>query len=85
MLKAAVRRKFDMIAAWSVDRLGHSLQDLASFLGETQGCRRRFVSAPAGTRHLDAIGPGSLPNVRGLCRIRGRDDTRPDTRRACPG
>ena len=34
MLKAAVHRKFDMIAAWSVDRLGRSLQDLVAFLGE---------------------------------------------------
>lgn len=30
----ATRRKFDLIAAWSVDRLGRSLQDLVSFLGE---------------------------------------------------
>ena len=34
MLKAAVHRKFDMIAAWSVYRLGRSLQDLVGFLGE---------------------------------------------------
>ena len=34
MLQAAVRRKFEMIAAWSVDRLGRSLQDLVAFLGE---------------------------------------------------
>jgi DNA invertase Pin-like site-specific DNA recombinase len=34
MLKAAVHRKFDMIAAWSVDRLGRSLQDLVAFLSE---------------------------------------------------
>jgi DNA invertase Pin-like site-specific DNA recombinase len=34
MLKAAVHRKFDMIAAWSVDPLGRSLQDLVAFLGE---------------------------------------------------
>ena len=34
MLKAAVHRKFDMIAAWSVDRLGRSLQDLVGFLAE---------------------------------------------------
>jgi len=34
MLKAALRRKFDMIAAWSVDRLGRSLQDLVAFLSE---------------------------------------------------
>ena len=33
--KAATRREVDMIAAWSVDRLGRSLQDLVGFLGET--------------------------------------------------
>src|SRR5438552_16546478 len=32
--KAIVRGKFDIVAAWSVDRLGRSLQDLVSFLGE---------------------------------------------------
>jgi DNA invertase Pin-like site-specific DNA recombinase len=29
-----VRGKFDVVAAWSVDRLGRSLQDLVGFLGE---------------------------------------------------
>jgi len=28
------RREFDQVAAWSVDRLGRSLQDLVTFLGE---------------------------------------------------
>jgi DNA invertase Pin-like site-specific DNA recombinase len=37
LLKAATRRQFDMIAAWSVDRLGRSLQDLVAFLGEIHG------------------------------------------------
>ena len=32
MLKDAVRRKFDMLAAWSVDRLGRSLPDLVNAL-----------------------------------------------------
>ncbi len=31
-LKDAVRRKFDLVAAWSVDRLGRSLADLATFM-----------------------------------------------------
>ena len=31
---AAVRRKFDVIMAWSVDRLGRSLQDLVTLLSE---------------------------------------------------
>ncbi len=33
----ATRRRFDVIAAWSVDRLGRSLQDLVAFLGDTHG------------------------------------------------
>ena len=34
LLKDAARREFDMVAAWSVDRLGRSLQDLVGFLNE---------------------------------------------------
>ena len=34
MLNAAVRREFEMVAAWSVDRLGRSLQDLLRTLTE---------------------------------------------------
>ena len=34
MCKAAVRKDFELIAAWSVDRLGRSLQHLVTFLGE---------------------------------------------------
>jgi DNA invertase Pin-like site-specific DNA recombinase len=32
--KDAARRRFDMIVAWSVDRLGRSLRDLVAFLSE---------------------------------------------------
>lgn len=34
LCKDATRRKFDMVMAWSVDRLGRSLQDLVGFLSE---------------------------------------------------
>src|SRR5438477_187421 len=37
LCRAMVRREFDLVAAWSVDRLGRSLQDLVAFLGEVQG------------------------------------------------
>jgi len=37
MCQALGRREFDLIAAWSVDRLGRSLQDLVTFLGELHG------------------------------------------------
>jgi DNA invertase Pin-like site-specific DNA recombinase len=35
--KAITRRKIHVVAAWSVDRLGRSLQDLVAFLGELNG------------------------------------------------
>jgi DNA invertase Pin-like site-specific DNA recombinase len=34
LLKDATRRQFDIVMAWSVDRLGRSLQDLVTFLGD---------------------------------------------------
>ena len=34
LCKAIMRRDIDIVAAWSVDRLGRSLQDLVGFLGE---------------------------------------------------
>jgi DNA invertase Pin-like site-specific DNA recombinase len=34
LLKDAARKRFDLIASWSVDRLGRSLQDLVAFLSE---------------------------------------------------
>jgi len=34
MLQGVVRKDFDLIAAWSVDRLGRSLQHLLAFLSE---------------------------------------------------
>jgi DNA invertase Pin-like site-specific DNA recombinase len=36
LLKAIARRQVDMVAAWSVDRLGRSLRDLVSMLSDLQ-------------------------------------------------
>ena len=36
LLRAVARKEFDMVAAWSVDRLGRSLQDLIGFLNDLQ-------------------------------------------------
>ena len=38
--KAIARREIDIVAAWSVDRLGRSLPDLVAFLSDiqAQGC-----------------------------------------------
>jgi DNA invertase Pin-like site-specific DNA recombinase len=39
LCRAATRREFDMVMAWSVDRLGRSLQDLVGFLSEIHSLR----------------------------------------------
>jgi DNA invertase Pin-like site-specific DNA recombinase len=40
LLKDATRGKFDIVAAWSVDRLGRSLQDLIGFLSDLHAAGR---------------------------------------------
>ena len=54
MHKDATRRKFDIVMAWSVDRLGRSLQDLIGFLSE--------LHASAST--LSCISRASTPRRR---------------------
>src|SRR5215469_9785736 len=39
LCKDAARRKFDMVAAWSVDRLSRSLHDLTIFLSDLHGLK----------------------------------------------
>ena len=39
LMQAVARREIDMVLAWSVNRLGRSLQDLLGFLGELHGKR----------------------------------------------
>jgi Resolvase, N terminal domain len=44
LLREVVRGKIDVVAAWSVDRLGRSLQDLVGFLGELNAAGRTSTS-----------------------------------------
>jgi DNA invertase Pin-like site-specific DNA recombinase len=37
LLKAVARREVELVAAWSVDRLGRSMQDLVAFLEDLRG------------------------------------------------
>jgi hypothetical protein len=46
-MRDAARREFDMVMAWSVDRVDRSLQELVSF---SPNCTRLFP-APTGHRH----------------------------------
>lgn len=64
LCKDATRRKFDMVMAWSVDRLGRSLQDLVSFLSELHAARVDFflhqqgidTTTPAGKAMFQMMG-----------------------------
>jgi DNA invertase Pin-like site-specific DNA recombinase len=64
LLKGVARGDFDMIAAWSVDRLGRSLQDLVGFLQELQSKRVDLylhqqaldTSTPSGRMMFQMIG-----------------------------
>ena len=49
LMKDATRRRFDVVMAWSVDRLGRSLQDPVAFLLRqevVEVARRGFQEAP---------------------------------------
>ena len=64
LLKDATRGRFDIVAAWSVDRLGRSLQDLVAFLSELQGTGRDLylhqqaidTSTPSGRAMFQMLG-----------------------------
>jgi len=64
LLKAVARHRIDMVAAWSVDRLGRSLLDLLNFLSELHaaGCDLYLerqgldTSTPTGRAMFQMIG-----------------------------
>lgn len=64
LLKDATRRKFDMVAAWSVDRLGRSMPDLVAFLEELKALdvdlylqqQALDTSTPAGRAFFQMLG-----------------------------
>ena len=64
MCEDTARRRFDMVAAWSVDRLGRSLQDLVGFLTEIHALRVDLylhqqaidTSSPAGRALFQMLG-----------------------------
>jgi DNA invertase Pin-like site-specific DNA recombinase len=55
LYRDASRRKFDIVMAWSVDRLGRSLQDLVSFLSELHALK---VDLFLKTQGIDTTTPG---------------------------
>jgi DNA invertase Pin-like site-specific DNA recombinase len=54
MHKDAARHRFDIVMAWSVDRLGRSLQDLIAFMQELRSLKIDLFLHQQGPRHHDA-------------------------------
>ena len=69
MLKDAVRGRFDIFAAWAVDRLGRSLQDLVVTLGELKAAGVDLFPSSAGCGHHEPEWPGDVPDARCLRRV----------------
>jgi DNA invertase Pin-like site-specific DNA recombinase len=55
LCKDAMRRRFDVVMAWSVDRLGRSLQDLVGFLSDIHGAKVDLFLLQQG---IDTTTPG---------------------------
>src|SRR4051812_34237992 len=69
MLKAVNAKEFDMVAAWSVDRLGRSLTDLLSIL---QGLHEKGIGLFLHQQGLDTTttaGKGMFLKVGGFSRV----------------
>ena len=69
--KAAARREFDVVMAWSVDRLGRSLQDLVSFLSKIHAAGVDLFLHQQGNQPTLAVGGGGKQRQYGFfkCRI----------------
>ena len=78
MLKDVVRKEFDIIMAWSVDRFGRSLQHLVVFLDEIHAKRVHLylhqqgvdITTPSGKGLFQMSGVFALigPNYIFMCR-----------------
>jgi hypothetical protein len=67
LCRDAARREFDMVMAWSVDRLGRSLQDLVGFLSELHALKIDQDSAIAHRCPNEAAGFSRLRRIDRLC------------------
>src|SRR5205807_6069123 len=76
LCRGIARREFDQVAAWSVDRLGRSLQELVAVLRELHA---KGIDLYLHQQGLDTGTPSrksDVPNDGGFCRVRARHDCR---------
>jgi DNA invertase Pin-like site-specific DNA recombinase len=78
LCRDATKRQFDVVMAWSVDRLGRSLQDLVAFLSELHALGIDLFLRDPGRQ-------GDVPAHGRVCRIRAVDHSGTSPRWACAG
>jgi DNA invertase Pin-like site-specific DNA recombinase len=87
MCRDAAKRQFDVVMAWSVDRLGRSLQDLVGFLSELHALKIDLflhqqgldTTTPAGKAMFQQLGrPPIAPELQARIRdaLRARESMR---------
>src|SRR5262245_45081753 len=74
MCRDASRRQFDVIMAWSVDRLGRSLQDLVAFLGEIHALGIDLFLHQQGLDTTPPAGKAMFPDDGRIRGVRAGDD-----------
>jgi DNA invertase Pin-like site-specific DNA recombinase len=74
-----------MVMAWSVDRLGRSLQDLVGFLSELHAFKIDLFLRQQGLDTTTLAGKAMFQMMGVFCRVRARHDSGTRPRRACAG
>jgi DNA invertase Pin-like site-specific DNA recombinase len=76
LLKAVARREIDMVAAWSVDRLGRSLPDLLDLLRELHSKNVDLFLHQQGLDTSTPSGRAMFSMLGRICRVRARHAAR---------
>ena len=84
MLKDAVRRRFDILMVWSIDRLGRSVLHVAMPWPNSMLLALPSTPISRPSTH-DADGTGHDPDGVGLRRAGTTDHSQPGSRRSRPG
>jgi DNA invertase Pin-like site-specific DNA recombinase len=69
MLKAAFKGRFDVVMAWSIDRLGRSLIDLLGTIQHLEECGVDLYLDQAVYRHDHTDWSTDVSDLWGFCRV----------------
>src|SRR6476661_7217426 len=75
LCRDAARREFDMVMAWSVDRLRPQPAGPCRFPVRAARTQDRSIPAPTGARYHEAYGQGDVSDDGRICRVRARHDS----------